>query len=90
LRSSLGSSFLPVAPSRHAKLLIPRLRIRAQTYKTTVDTVIPAVVPALKAKGFKLVSMAECLGQSAYQSTGTAGKRDSTWTCSGTPAPGKT
>lgn len=70
--------------------LTSRRRTCLQTYKTTTDTVIPAVVPALKAKGYKLVSMAECLGQSAYQSTGTPGKRDSTWTCSGTPAPGKT
>ncbi|GAA5917816.1 hypothetical protein JCM8208_000398 [Rhodotorula glutinis] len=66
------------------------IALNHETYKTTVDQVIPAVVPALKAKGYKLVSMAECLGQSAYQSTGTAGKRDSSWTCSGTPAPGKT
>ncbi|KAK4053622.1 hypothetical protein OIO90_003861 [Microbotryomycetes sp. JL221] len=56
-----------------------------ETYTGTANTVIPNVVPKLQAKGWKLVTVAECLGHTPYQSVTTPGKRDSTWTCSGKP-----
>lgn len=55
-----------------------------QTHQTTTHTVIPNVVPKLIKKGYKLVTVAECLGLSPYQSVGKPSKRDSTWTCNGT------
>ncbi|KAK4048532.1 hypothetical protein OIV83_004700 [Microbotryomycetes sp. JL201] len=59
-----------------------------ETYAGTADTVIPNVVPKLLAKGWKLVTVNECLGPySRYQSVGKPGVRDSTWTCSGKPGP---
>lgn len=61
----------------------------SQTKSVTVDQVIPKVVPMLKSKGYKLVTVDKCLGISPYQSVGAAGKRDKTWTCSGTLAPGQ-
>lgn len=44
---------------------------------------MPAVIPMLIAKGYKLVTISECLGIPAYYTVGPIGKRDSTWTCSG-------
>ncbi|GAA5876878.1 hypothetical protein JCM1840_002688 [Sporobolomyces johnsonii] len=66
----------------------PQIALNHETYKSTVETVAPTVVPMLIKKGYKLVTVAECLGVSPYQSIGTPGKRDKTWTCAGTPAPG--
>ncbi|KAM0786037.1 hypothetical protein ACM66B_006850 [Microbotryomycetes sp. NB124-2] len=59
-----------------------------ETYSGTADTVIPNVVPKLLAKGWKLVTVNECLGPySRYQKVTTPGVRDSTWTCAGKPGP---
>ncbi|BGP43362.1 hypothetical protein JCM10450v2_007514 [Rhodotorula kratochvilovae] len=68
----------------------PYIALNHETHKSTVELVIPSVAPALVKKGYKLVTIAECLGLSPYQSVGAAGKRDRTWTCAGTPAPGQT
>lgn len=54
-----------------------------------MKTVMPAVIPMLRQKGWKLVTMADCLGVSPYQSVGSPGKRDASWTCNGTPGPGQ-
>lgn len=35
---------------------------------TTAHTLLPYAIKALKAKGYKLVTVAECLGKSAYLS----------------------
>ncbi|PRQ75731.1 hypothetical protein AAT19DRAFT_12753 [Rhodotorula toruloides] len=67
-----------------------KIKTGSPTYQSTVKTVMPAVIPMLRQKGWKLVSMADCLGMSPYQSVGSPGKRDSSWTCSGTPGPGQT
>ncbi|GJN93944.1 hypothetical protein Rhopal_007003-T1 [Rhodotorula paludigena] len=67
----------------------PYIALNHETKSVTVDQVIPKVVPMLKAKGYKLVTVDKCLGISPYQSVGAAGKRDKTWTCSGTLAPGQ-
>ncbi|ORY86050.1 hypothetical protein BCR35DRAFT_302700 [Leucosporidium creatinivorum] len=59
-----------------------------ETHETTASKIVPTIVPRLIKDGWKLVTVADCLGESPYQSTGTPGKRDKTWTCAGTPAPG--
>ncbi|BGP19962.1 hypothetical protein JCM10213_006739 [Rhodosporidiobolus nylandii] len=64
------------------------IALNHETKEGTAKTVIPSVVPALQKKGYRLVDMATCLGVSPYQSVGTPGKRDKTWTCAGTPQPG--
>ncbi|KAI5474902.1 carbohydrate esterase family 4 protein [Pseudohyphozyma bogoriensis] len=68
----------------------PYIPLNHETYATTGDTVVPTVVPELLAAGWKIVTVAECLGDtSPYQyATGVMGVQDSTWTCDGTPAPG--
>ncbi|KAJ7036814.1 carbohydrate esterase family 4 protein [Mycena alexandri] len=52
-----------------------------ETEVNTVRQVIPYVVPKLKAAGYKLVTVAECLGGQAYSSVASFGSRDSTWKC---------
>lgn len=53
-----------------------------ETHQTTVTMVLPNLLSKLKAKGYKLVTVAECLGLPAYASeTHKMGKRDSTWHC---------
>ncbi|KDE05921.1 hypothetical protein MVLG_03734 [Microbotryum lychnidis-dioicae p1A1 Lamole] len=55
----------------------------------TAQTVVPHILPRLIAKGYKLVTVDECLGVEPYREVGTLGVRDATWTCSGTPRPGQ-
>ncbi|CAE6523291.1 unnamed protein product [Rhizoctonia solani] len=57
------------------------LTLNHETYATTVNDVIPYAIQQFKAKGYKMVTVAECLGQSPYKSTGSPSPRDSTWTC---------
>ncbi|CAE6523283.1 unnamed protein product [Rhizoctonia solani] len=57
------------------------LTLNHETRATTVDDVIPYAIQQFKAKGYKMVTVAECLGQSPYKSTGSPSPRDSTWTC---------
>jgi len=61
-------------------------------YESTVKQVVPFAIKNLKAKGYKLVSVAECLGYKPsdwYKTVGKPSKKDKTWTCNGTPAPGQ-
>lgn len=59
------------------------MALNHETYAGTANDIVPTVVPKLLAAGYKLVTVAECLGQHPYQSVGKAGKRDATWTCDG-------
>jgi peptidoglycan/xylan/chitin deacetylase (PgdA/CDA1 family) len=47
----------------------------------TVAQIMPWLLPQLKAKGYKFVTVSECLGIPAYQRRGAAQARDSTWKC---------
>lgn len=57
------------------------LTLNHETYATTANEVLPYAIQQFKAAGYKMVTVAECLGQSPYQSTGSPAKRDSTWKC---------
>ncbi|KAG8690035.1 Carbohydrate esterase 4 protein [Ceratobasidium sp. 395] len=57
------------------------LTLNHETYATTVNDVIPYAIQQFKAKGYNMVTVAECLGESPYQSTGSPSPRDSSWTC---------
>jgi len=52
-----------------------------ETEETTVHKVLPYAISKLQAAGYKLVSLSECTGMPAYQSVGTPGTPDSSWTC---------
>ncbi|KAA1119399.1 hypothetical protein PGT21_024261 [Puccinia graminis f. sp. tritici] len=65
-----------------------------ETKSLTVDEVMPRVIPNLKQKGFSFKTVPDCLNLGSnpsdwYVSVQKPGTKDSTWTCSGTPAPGK-
>lgn len=66
----------------------PVMALNHEIKEGTSTTVVPAVVPELLTRGYKLVTVAECLGLSPYQSIGSPSARDATWTCDGTPPPG--
>ncbi|KAG8928095.1 Carbohydrate esterase 4 protein [Tulasnella sp. 417] len=58
------------------------LTLNHETYETTAKQVLPYALKALQAKGYRFVTVAECLGgQNPYLTTTTAGTRDSTWKC---------
>jgi peptidoglycan/xylan/chitin deacetylase (PgdA/CDA1 family) len=57
------------------------LTLNHEVYETTAHQVIPYAIQKLKAAGYELVTLAECLGQQPYQSVGTPGTPDSSWTC---------
>jgi peptidoglycan/xylan/chitin deacetylase (PgdA/CDA1 family) len=57
------------------------LALNHETYERTVHEVLPYAIGKLQSAGYKLVTLAECLGEDAYQSIGTPGTKDSSWTC---------
>jgi len=64
------------------------LTLNHETYETTAHQVLPYAIKRLRAAGYRLVSVAECVGLPRYQSVQAPGARDSTWTCDGKPTPG--
>ncbi|KAF8317960.1 carbohydrate esterase family 4 protein [Clavulina sp. PMI_390] len=52
-----------------------------ETYKSTVVTLLPYAIAELKKGGYEMVTLATCLGKSAYLSQGSPAKKDSTWHC---------
>jgi len=66
----------------------PHIILNHETYKTTVFDVLPYALKTLKK--YKLQTVGQCLGIAEskwYTKVGEPGKRDSTWTCNGTPEP---
>jgi len=57
------------------------LALNHEVYEQTAHTVVPYAIQKLQAAGYKLVTLAECLGLPAYQSVGSPSARDSSWTC---------
>lgn len=57
------------------------LALQHETYQQTAQNVVPYAIQKLTAAGYKLVTVAECLGEPAYQWTTTAGTKDSSWKC---------
>ncbi|KAF8896035.1 carbohydrate esterase family 4 protein [Infundibulicybe gibba] len=57
------------------------LALNHEVYETTAHQVLPYAISKLQQAGYRLVSVAECLGMSAYQNTGPPGVRDSSWHC---------
>ncbi|KAF5374534.1 hypothetical protein D9615_009076 [Tricholomella constricta] len=52
------------------------LALNHEVYKTTVDQVLPYAIKKLQNAGYRLVTVAECLGLPAYQSVGPRGTPD--------------
>ncbi|CAE6412646.1 unnamed protein product [Rhizoctonia solani] len=57
------------------------LALNHETYERTAHEVIPYAIQKLQAAGYRLVTLAECLGQQPYQSVGSPQTPDASWTC---------
>ncbi|KAF9004864.1 carbohydrate esterase family 4 protein [Hymenopellis radicata] len=57
------------------------LTLNHETYESTVREVLPHAIDALQSAGYKLVTVAECLGLEAYTKVGAPGTPDASWTC---------
>ncbi|KAB5589662.1 putative effector protein/Carbohydrate esterase family 4 protein [Ceratobasidium theobromae] len=57
------------------------LTLNHETYESTVNNVIPYAIQQIKAKGYRMVTVAECVGASPYKSRGNPSRRDSSWAC---------
>ncbi|KAJ3517756.1 hypothetical protein NLJ89_g319 [Agrocybe chaxingu] len=57
------------------------LALNHEVHASTVFDVMPHAINQLRAKGYRLVSVAECLGRAPYQSVGSPEARTSAWTC---------
>jgi len=57
------------------------LALNHETEQTTAKQVLPYAIQKLKAAGYRLVSLSDCVGLPPYQRTQAPGTRDSTWTC---------
>jgi len=57
------------------------LALNHETEETTALQVLPYAIQKLQAAGYRLVTLAECVGLPPYQSTQAPGVRDATWTC---------
>ncbi|CUA76241.1 hypothetical protein RSOLAG22IIIB_12144 [Rhizoctonia solani] len=57
------------------------LTLNHETHSTTAYDVLPYAIQKLQAAGYKLVTVAECLGEQPYQSVGSPQTPDASWTC---------
>ncbi|KJA21062.1 carbohydrate esterase family 4 protein [Hypholoma sublateritium FD-334 SS-4] len=57
------------------------LALNHETIETTAHQVLPYAIQTLQAAGYKLVTLAECLGKAPYQSVVAPSTRDSSWVC---------
>ncbi|KAJ2922538.1 hypothetical protein H1R20_g14558, partial [Candolleomyces eurysporus] len=57
------------------------LTLNHETQSGTAYDVLPYAIQKLKAAGYQLVTVAECLGRAPYQSVAAPGTPDSTWHC---------
>ncbi|KAK0500151.1 carbohydrate esterase family 4 protein [Armillaria luteobubalina] len=57
------------------------LALNHETYETTAYDVLPYAIEKLQAAGYNLVTLAECLGESPYQSVGSPEVNDGSWGC---------
>ncbi|KIL57645.1 carbohydrate esterase family 4 protein [Amanita muscaria Koide BX008] len=58
------------------------LALNHEVHETTVTETIPYAIQKLQAAGYRLVTVAECLGKNPYQSVGSPAPYDpSTWHC---------
>ncbi|KAF9263961.1 carbohydrate esterase family 4 protein [Marasmius fiardii PR-910] len=64
--------------NQHPNNLLP---LNHETYDSTAHQVVPQVVQKLKAAGYKMVTVAECLGMEPYQNVGEPGTPDGDWHC---------
>jgi len=55
------------------------LALNHEVYEQTAHVVLPHAIQVLQAKGYKLVTVAECLGVQPYQSVSTP--QSGSWTC---------
>ncbi|KAF8992284.1 chitin deacetylase [Cyathus striatus] len=59
------------------------LALNHDVYEQTAHVILPHAIQVLQAKGYRFVTLAECLGMSPYQWVGAPQARDSSWTCAG-------
>ncbi|KAH6887163.1 hypothetical protein BKA70DRAFT_1573776 [Coprinopsis sp. MPI-PUGE-AT-0042] len=57
------------------------LTLNHDTKDTTAHDVLPYAIQKLQAAGYRLVSVAECLGMQPYQKVGAPSARDDSWKC---------
>ncbi|KAF8150210.1 carbohydrate esterase family 4 protein [Crassisporium funariophilum] len=57
------------------------LSLEHETYETSAHQVIPYAIRSLKAAGYRLVTLAECLNASPYLHVGPPSGKDASWQC---------
>lgn len=57
------------------------LSLQHEVHDTTVHQTLPYAIKKLLGAGYKLVTLSECLGMPAYQSTGPPAVKDASWRC---------
>ncbi|CAE6439118.1 Chitin deacetylase [Rhizoctonia solani] len=57
------------------------LTLNHETIETTAHQVIPYALKKIKEKGYRMVTVAECLGQKPYQAQTEPAHRDESWRC---------
>lgn len=65
------------------------LILNHETHKPSTHSVADTAIARFKSQGIKSQTVHDCIGASGspYKVKATPGKRDSTWTCDGTPSP---
>ncbi|KAK3809649.1 MAG: carbohydrate esterase family 4 protein [Linnemannia elongata] len=57
------------------------LALMYEVYETTAHQTLPYAITKIQAAGYRLVTVAECLGEEPYTRVGAPAVRDSTWHC---------
>ncbi|CAA7269500.1 unnamed protein product [Cyclocybe aegerita] len=61
------------------------LTLNHDVHQQTAQVIVPHAIKTLQAAGYRLVTVAECLGMQPYQWTAAPQPRDATWTCQDKP-----
>ncbi|EAU83261.2 chitin deacetylase [Coprinopsis cinerea okayama7 len=75
----INAQYTSLANSRPSSVLA----LNHEVYQHTAHVVVPHAIRVLKNAGYRLVTLAECVGQQPYQWVGNPFPRDATWTCEG-------
>ncbi|TEB33633.1 carbohydrate esterase family 4 protein [Coprinellus micaceus] len=75
--SAQKTKYTNIANSRPSTIL----SLQHEVHRSSVYEVLPHAISVLRAKGYRFVTLADCLGRNKYQRTGAPEARNANWKC---------
>ncbi|KAF8150174.1 chitin deacetylase [Crassisporium funariophilum] len=77
--AQVNQRYTDIAKARPSTILT----LNHDVHQQTAQVVVPHAIKTLQAAGYRLVTVAECLGMAPYQWVAAPQARDASWTCDG-------